>query len=232
MSPVSTPRSSLVLTGTPQAVKVARSHTADVLTRWGVQGDVVETVQLVVSELATNAVRHPQERQGQALVAAEHGSGPAFELSLELTGDTVKVSVWDQDSTPPVRKQAEVEATGGRGVLLVEALSKCWGHHPAPGRPGKVVWAEVAFSPASFGAFGEGSLMAQGEPPGLRTPGPSQEMNRHSTVGVSVQAAHPRLLLTKEIGSPLSLAASDTVLGGRQAPFDVTWPAVRGTPSE
>ncbi|MGA5703938.1 ATP-binding protein [Peterkaempfera bronchialis] len=57
MSQAPPPRDRLMLVGTRNAVGLARLHTADVLSRWGVHPDSIETVKLLVSELTTNAVR-------------------------------------------------------------------------------------------------------------------------------------------------------------------------------
>lgn len=54
----------LQLTDTPNAVRLARLHTAAVLSQWGVPSDTIETATLVVSELTTNVVRHSQEAAG------------------------------------------------------------------------------------------------------------------------------------------------------------------------
>ncbi|MGY5134479.1 ATP-binding protein [Streptomyces nigrescens] len=61
MSQAPPPRDRLLLAGTPNAVRLARLHTTDVLSHWGVHPDSIETIRLLVSELATNAVRHPKE---------------------------------------------------------------------------------------------------------------------------------------------------------------------------
>ncbi|MFF5718976.1 ATP-binding protein [Streptomyces buecherae] len=147
MSQTPHPRDRLTLADTPNAVGLARLHTADVLSRWGVHSDTIETVQLLVSELATNAVRHPKEDEGHASLFSTWGRAQTFEFMLEIIGDVVRVSVWDRDARPPVLKEVGVEATGGRGIFIVAALSRRWGHHPARGTAGKVVWAEVGLVP-------------------------------------------------------------------------------------
>ncbi|MBB5940002.1 ATP-binding protein [Streptomyces zagrosensis] len=143
------PRNSLTLADTPNAVGLARLHTADVLSGWGVRFDTVETVQLLVSELATNAVRHPKEGEEESSLFSVRNVVQTFEFALEIIGHAVRVSVWDRDTRPPVLKEVGVEATGGRGIFIVAVASRRWGHYPARGRPGKVVWAEVDLVPAS-----------------------------------------------------------------------------------
>jgi hypothetical protein len=60
------------------------------------------------------------------------------------------ISVWDASPEPPTRIDAADDAENGRGLLLVEALSKQWdwfpaepGSPPANGHHGKIVWAVV-----------------------------------------------------------------------------------------
>jgi anti-sigma regulatory factor (Ser/Thr protein kinase) len=83
-------------------------------------------VLLIVSELATNALVHTD---GQV------------RLDLTLLDDRVRVSVTDSSPRTPVKPTSiGWEATGGRGILLVEAMSETWGTVPVSG--GKQVWAE------------------------------------------------------------------------------------------
>ena len=140
---------------------MARLHAADVLSHWGVPSDTVETVKLVVSELTTNAVRHPGDEDAQASLFSERSTVQAFEISLEIIGDVVRVSVWDRDTQPPVLKEVGVEATGGRGVFIVALMSRCWGHYPARSMLGKVVWAEIPLVSAGQSSGGDGSTTPQ-----------------------------------------------------------------------
>lgn len=175
MSQAPHPRNSLMLADIPNAVGLARLHTADVLSRWGVHVDIVETVQLLVSELATNAVQHPKEGETETSPFSVRNTAQTFQLTLEILGDAVKVSVWDRDTRPPVLKQVGIEATGGRGIFIVAVMSRRWGHYPAHGMPGKVVWAEVGLNPADRAGEGERSTRSPDRPPiagpgSLRTP--------------------------------------------------------------
>lgn len=165
MSQASHPSNRLMLATTPNAVGLARLHTADVLAHWGVPAGVVETVQLIVSELTTNAVRHPKEGEKQISLYSPQSPVRTFELLLEVVHGAVRVSVWDYDERPPVLKEVGAEATSGRGIFLVAVMSSNWGHYPVRDRPGKVVWAEVGLLPLSHPRGEEQADRFPGRPP-------------------------------------------------------------------
>ncbi|MDN0196429.1 SpoIIE family protein phosphatase [Streptomyces sp. S.PNR 29] len=110
----------------PDAVMHARRFTARTLRRWKVD-QAADAVLLVVSELVTNALVHTQG---------------AVRLDLVLRGDRVRVSVSDSSPRAPAKPViVDWEATGGRGLLLVEAMSDAFGSVPVAG--GKQVWSEI-----------------------------------------------------------------------------------------
>jgi anti-sigma regulatory factor (Ser/Thr protein kinase) len=116
---------------TPAAVSAARGYVADALD--GAPAAVVETVALLVSELATNSVRH---------------AAAGFTLDIERGPERIRVAVSDAGpGNPQVRRPDPVEPSG-RGLLIVAALSDDWGCAPAPDGAGKTVWFEVAAVPA------------------------------------------------------------------------------------
>ncbi|GGV39039.1 hypothetical protein GCM10010293_43440 [Streptomyces griseoflavus] len=109
----------------PQAVGHARRFTRRTLRSWGVTEDI-DAALLAVSELVTNALVHTD---GQV------------RLDLTLVGGRLRLAVADASPRTPVKPTSiGWEATGGRGVLLVEAVSADWGTLPVSG--GKQVWAE------------------------------------------------------------------------------------------
>ncbi|MBX6390266.1 MAG: ATP-binding protein, partial [Frankia sp.] len=72
----------------------------------------------------------------------------ACTVKLRLTGgvDRLIIEVLDDNPRPPVRRAPDIDEEGGRGLLLVEALSRRWGHRAVRrrnGTVGKVVWCEV-----------------------------------------------------------------------------------------
>ncbi|GAB2872083.1 SpoIIE family protein phosphatase [Streptomyces deserti] len=113
----------------PQAVGHARRFTRRTLRSWGVTKGL-DPVLLVVSELVTNALVHTD---GQV------------RLDITLINDRLRIAVADTSPRSPVKPTSiGWEATGGRGILLVEAVSAAWGTVPASG--GKQVWAELVLA--------------------------------------------------------------------------------------
>ena len=81
--------------------------------------------ELVVSELVANAV--------------EHGAGE-IALTLWLAEGRIRGEVTDTGTGPPPRLPGPDEvATGGRGLMIVDALSDRWGAAGSPSR----VWFEM-----------------------------------------------------------------------------------------
>ncbi|WP_433859811.1 SpoIIE family protein phosphatase [Streptomyces kronopolitis] len=114
----------------PDAVMHARRFTARTLRSWGVT-DEVDVALLVVSELVTNAIAHTRGE---------------VRLDLTLAADRLRVAVNDASPRAPVKPASvDWEATGGRGLLLVEAMSASWGSVPLSG--GKQVWSEISLPP-------------------------------------------------------------------------------------
>ena len=134
-----TRRSYLELGALPSAVPCARLHARQVVWEWGLQ-DLAETVELLVSELVTNAMK------------ATAGRGQHAPIRLQLSSDSTRVliEVWDTDPRPPVVRELgegnvpDFGAEGGRGLFLVGTLSERWGWYPARGWGGKVMWGEVS----------------------------------------------------------------------------------------
>jgi serine/threonine-protein kinase RsbW len=130
--------SALDLGALPRAVPSARLHTKVVLTAWGLAG-LVESAELVVSELVTNAVT--------ATEAAPDGGVPQpvrLRLSARMDGqriNAVQVEVWDAVSAlPKPGRDTPPDEPGGWGLVLVESVSERWGSYSTHGG-GKVVWA-------------------------------------------------------------------------------------------
>lgn len=104
------------VTSVAAARRFVSSELADLGTR-------LETVVLLVSELATNAVRHATS---------------AFELSIERSDGLLRVEVADQGAGAPNKQPHDIEAPSGRGLQIVEALADEWG--VTERQRGKAVW--------------------------------------------------------------------------------------------
>ncbi|MEV7087276.1 SpoIIE family protein phosphatase [Streptomyces sp. NPDC093085] len=108
----------------PRSVGRARELARAQLTAWDLE-PLVDTVELLVSELVTNALRY--------------GEG---EIRLRLLRDrTLVCEVWDGGLVQPRRRRARDTDEGGRGLQLVGLLSAAWGSRRTP--RGKTVWFEL-----------------------------------------------------------------------------------------
>ncbi len=105
---------------------VARAAVSEFLVDLG-RDELLPSVALIVSELVANAIMHARTEMW---------------LSIEVADDGVKVAVTDGSQILPRWTPASPTATSGRGLLLVEQLSRSWGAEPLPGG-GKAVWAHV-----------------------------------------------------------------------------------------
>ena len=117
------------LPGTPYSVQMARFYVRAALGYHDL-GDYAEDVEMVTSELVSNAIAH--------------ASAQAINLELirlEGFGEVVVV-VTDSSPRPPVKLDPAEDAQHGRGLHVVEALSARWGWTPQD--PGKAVFAIFA----------------------------------------------------------------------------------------
>lgn len=123
----------LELGALPGAVPCARLHTRQLLWEWGLN-EVIDDVELLVSELVTNAL---------SATAAMRQTLP-IRLWLLSNNVRVVVSTWDGNPHPPVRVSVGDDAESGRGLVLVEALSDRWGWYAHKSLGGKIVWCELS----------------------------------------------------------------------------------------
>jgi anti-sigma regulatory factor (Ser/Thr protein kinase) len=116
----------------PASVAVARRRlTADLVAAGILQAAVGEAA-LVISELLSNAIRHAQPLPGASL-----------QVAWALDDGSVEVAVSDGGShTRPQPTHASVSALGGRGLDIVEYLSRTWGVRDDDA--GLTVWAVLA----------------------------------------------------------------------------------------
>lgn len=122
----------LTLVCEPESPRWARRHASNALGAWRISPEVGDVVLLIVSELVTNASR----------------AATSVTVSLRLLPGQLLIEVADDNPAPPVLKDADLESENGRGLLLVEALSRDWGfQYPKSG--GKVVFAVLGMPEAS-----------------------------------------------------------------------------------
>ena len=107
------------------APRDARRFVDETLRRWDCAA-ALETVELLVSELVTNAIVHARSDA---------------EVAVVLLRDSIRVEVGDRSPEPPRPRDAKIHELSGRGLSLVDKLATAWGVDNVKG--GKVVWFEL-----------------------------------------------------------------------------------------
>jgi CheY-like chemotaxis protein/anti-sigma regulatory factor (Ser/Thr protein kinase) len=118
--------SRLVVEDSLQSPRVARRFVDQTLSDWGHRTDR-DLIELIVSELVTNAVTHARSSADVAVI---------------LRADAIRIEVGDANEVHPTPQQSPPDATSGRGLDLVERVAAAWGVMARAG--GKVVWFEIA----------------------------------------------------------------------------------------
>jgi anti-sigma regulatory factor (Ser/Thr protein kinase) len=111
----------------PTAVPAARHVVRDALGAWELTG-LTEDAEVVISELATNAVLHARLAVIRVTVR-------------RIDEHTVRLAVIDRSRDLPVLGSPSAEDVRGRGMGIVDALATSWGTDRLPW--GKRVWAEL-----------------------------------------------------------------------------------------
>ncbi|MCQ8194402.1 SpoIIE family protein phosphatase [Streptomyces rugosispiralis] len=109
----------------PAVVAGARREAAERLAAWGYE-EAAFTMEVVVGELVTNAIRH---------------ATPPIRLRL-IHDRALICEVSDGSATAPHLRRARAFDEGGRGLLLVAQLTESWGTRQTA--TGKTIWAELA----------------------------------------------------------------------------------------
>lgn len=102
---------SLRLDPEPAQVAYAREQVRKVTPGWGL-AEHDDLLQLIVSELVTNALPHCDD---------------PIELRLSYDENDLWIEVWDNDSTIPVRQDPDDDHESGRGIKLIDGLIKTYG---------------------------------------------------------------------------------------------------------
>jgi anti-sigma regulatory factor (Ser/Thr protein kinase) len=118
----------------PDPVSVATAREAVRAALADSPNQVVEDTVLIVSELASNCVRHARTE---------------YELRLDTDGDVCVGELRDQTAGEPKIRSSALSRPFGHGLRIVEALSDSWGvtHE----RDGKVVWFRLGSERSSPG---------------------------------------------------------------------------------
>ncbi|MEV0480181.1 ATP-binding protein [Streptomyces sp. NPDC050508] len=116
----------------PRAVTISRRTLRLILTMHGLI-TLVDTAELLATELIANAVRHTD--------------GPAA-LRVRCSAGVLRIGAWDANPEPPEPPQAWDQLTAaedGRGLALVRACADQWGWQPQSrnGNRGKYIWCEL-----------------------------------------------------------------------------------------
>ncbi|WP_327367619.1 ATP-binding protein [Streptomyces sp. NBC_01217] len=124
-------RSVLPFEAEPSAVQELRRAVRGQLARWGLPA-FTEEAELVVSELATNVIKHV-------------GSGVAATLVLEAARDRLRIELHDKSYRVPVLGPVSCDDECGRGLHLLAGMAADWGTLLTA--TGKAIWCELSAGP-------------------------------------------------------------------------------------
>ncbi|MPY42082.1 ATP-binding protein [Streptomyces phyllanthi] len=109
-------------------LRLLRKRVRYTLGQWGA-AVVADEVELAVTELATNVIKHV-------------GEGAAATLILEPRQDRLRVELHDKSHEVPTPRSGNWEEECGRGLHLLSAMSLDWGTLLTA--TGKAVWCEIS----------------------------------------------------------------------------------------
>jgi serine/threonine-protein kinase RsbW len=135
--------------GVPESVSVAREHITQAVTDAQISEDVAYTAVLLLSELATNAVRHADTMQNR----------PRFTVSVRIRGhrrQVLRLEVVDHDPNrvPKLLSRTAAEellmalcldenAQSGRGLAMLVTMTARCGIEVTRESATKTVWGEI-----------------------------------------------------------------------------------------
>ncbi|MET7765175.1 ATP-binding protein [Streptomyces sp. NPDC005336] len=131
---------SVTLPSAPASVPAARAYVTNVLAEWGIGAgaEAADTVRLIVSELATNAVQHTL------------GQSPTFTLDLRLDREQrLEIGVTDSHPRWPRRLSAATQQDHGRGLVIIRCLAAESGGEvfvTPTAEGGKTVWIALPWT--------------------------------------------------------------------------------------
>jgi hypothetical protein len=115
----------------PQSVPEARRFATSVLR--GSSPETLEAVELMVSELATNCIRHTDS---------------GFDLTISRSGPDIRVEASDHAGGTPTMRSPKPTDASGRGLKIIDMLSSGWGVN-SHGPDGKTVWFTIGDAAAA-----------------------------------------------------------------------------------
>ncbi|WP_169814128.1 ATP-binding protein [Actinomadura kijaniata] len=121
--------SAIMLRANVRSIGRIREFVTGALASQGIDAEVIDDAAIIVSELATNALRYGKLLDGMIVCAYASAEGPVVE-------------VWDRSPEPPRVMPIDFEAESGRGLNIVCELSARWGVTPLP-NGGKAVWSVI-----------------------------------------------------------------------------------------
>ena len=108
----------------------ARRLVCQALTQWGHAQELSDSIALVVSELANNAVTHARS---------------PFSVLARSDQQVIRISVRDASPAIPELRRVGPAEGSGMGLKMVDAIAAAWGVEVTAG--GKAVWAQLALEP-------------------------------------------------------------------------------------
>ncbi|MFE6826143.1 ATP-binding protein [Streptomyces sp. NPDC057690] len=112
----------------PAEVRLLRRAAVKQLIQWGAPV-AVDEAELLLTELATNVIKHV-------------GEGASATLILEWKGERLRLEVHDKSEILPLSKSAGRDDVCGRGLHLLASLAVDWG--TVLTAAGKAVWCEIS----------------------------------------------------------------------------------------
>lgn len=126
-----------------RAPRIARELAADVADAWSL-GEITDRVRLAVSEVVTNALLH----------ATASGAGAGVVVEIARVEGAFHLTVHDGSRDMPAPRDADEGDEGGRGLMLLGAMTDDFGWYATPF--GKAVWFSMKVTWPSHPAEPEG----------------------------------------------------------------------------
>lgn len=111
------------------SVSLTRRQVDKALQAWG-HDELCDTAQMLISEMATNAVRHC--------------TGATFSVNVSLAEDSLCLAVQDSSPRLPQVNHSDDDQENGRGMMIITMIADTWGVHEHAS--GKTVWAHLGLS--------------------------------------------------------------------------------------